>query len=43
MNAALSPTREFTAGFARDRIALGAFWILCLLLLAAVAAPWLTR
>ncbi len=42
MNTALSPTREFTAGFARDRIALGAFWILCVLLLAAVAAPWLT-
>jgi microcin C transport system permease protein len=42
MNVALSPTREFASGFARDRIALGAFWILCLLLLAAVAAPWLT-
>lgn len=42
MNAALSPGREFAAGFARDRIALGAFWTLCALLIAAVAAPWIT-
>lgn len=42
MNAALSPGREFATGFARDRIALGAFWVLCTLLIAALAAPWLT-
>jgi len=42
MNVTLSPGREFAGSFARDRIALGAFWILCLLLLAAIAAPWLT-
>ncbi len=42
MNATLSPGREFAGSFARDRIALGALWILCLLLLAAIAAPWLT-
>ncbi len=42
MNAALSPTKEFTTGFARDRIALGAFWVLCALLVAALIAPWIT-
>ncbi len=41
MNPALSPAREFTSGFSRDRIALSAFWLLCLLLLAAIAAPWI--
>ncbi len=42
MNATLSPGREFATGFARDRIALGAFWVLCVLLIAALAAPWIT-
>ena len=42
MNAALTPSREFTTGFSRDRIALAAFWMLCALLLAALAAPWIT-
>ncbi len=42
MNAALSPARELTAGYARDRIALSALWVLCALLLAALAAPWIT-
>ena len=36
MSMALSPRQEFTRGFARDRIALAAFWALCLLLLAAI-------
>ena len=42
MSMALSPRQEFTRGFARDRIALAAFWVLCLLLLAAIAAPLIT-
>jgi peptide/nickel transport system permease protein len=42
MSAALSPTRAFVAGYARDRIALAAFWVLCALLLAALAAPLFT-
>ncbi len=42
MNPALSPAREFSRDFARDRIALVACWLLCLLLLAAVAAPLIT-
>lgn len=42
MNTTLSPAREFTAGFARDHIALAALLMLCLLLLAAFAAPWIT-
>ena len=42
MNAALSPTREFATGFARDRIALGAFWVLCALLIATLIAPWIS-
>lgn len=43
MSAALSPTRAFVAGYARDRIALAAFWVLCALLLAALAAPLFTQ
>jgi peptide/nickel transport system permease protein len=42
MTPALSPTREFAAGFARDRIALVALGVLCALLLAALAAPWIS-
>jgi peptide/nickel transport system permease protein len=42
MSAADSPARELIDSFARDRIALTAFWALCALLLAAVAAPLLT-
>lgn len=42
MIAAPSSGREFTSGFARDRIALGAFWVLCALLIAALIAPWIT-
>ncbi len=42
MNPALSPARELSTGFARDRIALAAFWVLCALLVIAIAAPWLT-
>ncbi len=41
-DAALSPAREFTSGFSRDRIALAAFAVLCVLLLAAIAAPLVT-
>ncbi len=41
MNAAPSPTIEFAAGFARDRIAFFAGWVLCGLLLAALLAPWI--
>lgn len=36
-----SPAREFAAGFARDRVALAAFWVLCVLLIAALIAPWI--
>jgi len=39
---ALSPAREFTRGYARDRIAVVALWVLCALLLAAIAAPLIT-
>jgi len=42
MNSALSPARTFAAGYTRDRIALAALWVLCALLLAALAAPWIT-
>lgn len=38
----LSPAREFATGFARDRIALGAFWFLCVLLIATLIAPWIS-
>ena len=37
-----SPLREFTAGFARDRIAVAAFVALCLILLAAIFAPFVS-
>ena len=40
--AALSPARAYTSGFSRDRIALAAFAVLCVLLLAAIAAPLIT-
>jgi peptide/nickel transport system permease protein len=39
---ALSPARAYTSGFSRDRIALAAFAVLCVLLLAAIAAPLIT-
>lgn len=42
MSAAASPAQVMVGGFVRDRIALAAFWLLCVLLLAAVAAPLLT-
>ena len=38
----LSPGREFASGFARDRIALGALWVLCALLIATLIAPWIS-
>lgn len=41
MSAVLTPTRELVAGFARDRIAMLASWVLCALLVAALAAPWI--
>ena len=41
MNTALSPTRQFAADYARDRIALAAFQVLCVLFVATFAAPWL--
>lgn len=41
MIAATAPTRVLAAHYARDRIALAALWLLGMLLLAAVAAPWL--
>lgn len=39
---ALSPARELATGFSRDRMALAAFWLLGLLLLAVLAAPLIT-
>lgn len=42
MSVTLSPAAEFRTNFARDRIALVAFWVLCALLLAALAAPLIT-
>lgn len=42
MSNALSPARTFAAGYARDRIALAALWVLGALLLVALAAPWIT-
>jgi peptide/nickel transport system permease protein len=42
MIAAQAPLREFTAGFARDRIAVAALAVLALILLAAVFAPFLS-
>jgi peptide/nickel transport system permease protein len=39
MQLAESPLREFSVGFARDRIAVAAFVALCLILLAAIFAP----
>jgi peptide/nickel transport system permease protein len=42
MVAAQTPLREFTAGYARDRIAVAALMVLALILLAAVFAPLLS-
>ena len=42
MVAAQTPLREFTAGYARDRIAVTALTVLALILLAAVFAPLLS-
>jgi peptide/nickel transport system permease protein len=42
MIAAQAPLREFTAGFARDRIAVVALALLALILFAAIFAPWVT-
>ena len=39
MIAAPAPLREFTAGFARDRVAVAALAVLVLILLAAIGAP----
>jgi len=39
MIAAQAPLREFTAGFARDRFAMAALFVLSVILLAAVFAP----
>lgn len=41
MNATAVPARVIAAHYGRDRIALAAFWLLALLLLAAAAAPWI--
>jgi peptide/nickel transport system permease protein len=41
MIAAQAPLREFTAGFARDRIAVVALAALVVILLAAIFAPWI--
>lgn len=41
MIAATAPTRVLAAHYARDRIALAALWLLGILLLAALGAPWL--
>ncbi len=41
MIAATAPTGVLAASYARDRIALIAFWLLLVLLFAALAAPWL--
>jgi peptide/nickel transport system permease protein len=43
MQLAESPLREFTAGFARDRIAVGALIALALILLAALFAPVISQ
>ena len=42
MTAAPAPLREFSIGFARDRIAIGALVVLALILLAAIFAPLLS-
>jgi peptide/nickel transport system permease protein len=42
MQLAESPLREFTVGFARDRIAVAAVAVLFLILLSAVLAPFIT-
>jgi len=42
MIAAQAPLREFTTSFARDRIAVAAFVALCLILLAAIFAPFVS-
>ena len=42
MIAAQGPLRQFTAGFARDRVAVVALVMLALILFAATFAPWLT-
>jgi peptide/nickel transport system permease protein len=42
MIAAQAPLREFTAGFARDRVAVVALVMLALILFAATFAPWVT-
>jgi len=42
MIAAQAPLRQFTAGFARDRVAVVALVMLALILFAATFAPWLT-
>jgi peptide/nickel transport system permease protein len=42
MIATHAPLREFTAGFARDRIAVVALALLALILFAAIFAPWVT-
>jgi len=41
MSTASSPVRELFSGFAGDRIAWFALWVLAALLLAALAAPWI--
>ena len=43
MIAAQAPLREFTAGFARDQIAVGALVTLALILLAALFAPLISQ
>jgi peptide/nickel transport system permease protein len=42
MQLAETPFRQFSAGFARDRLAVGALVLLAVILLAAVFAPWVT-
>ena len=42
MIAVQAPLREFTTSFARDRIAVAAFVALCLILLAAIFAPFVS-
>ena len=42
MQLAETPFRQFSAGFARDRLAVGALVLLAVILLAAIFAPWVT-
>ena len=41
MTATTAPAHVLAASYSRDRVALAAFWVLAMLLLAAFTAPWI--